>query len=398
MAPQREWFEKDYYKVLGVPDAATDKEIGKAYRKLAKQYHPDANPGSEDRFKEISAAYDVLGDQTTRKEYDEVRRMGPVANPFGGARGGGQGFGGTAGNFKADDLSDLIGNIFNRGAGRAGRAGRTAGGPTGPQRGADLEAGLHLSFLDAVNGVTTTVNVTSDVACRTCGGSGAAPGTAPTVCSVCGGRGLVNENQGLFSFSQPCQACGGTGMRIETPCPTCHGAGTEHRARQVKVRIPAGVTDGQRIRIKGRGGAGRAGGPAGDLYVVVQTGGHPLFVRRGAKDLGLTAPISFSEATLGATITVPTLEGTVSLRVPSGTRSGRTFRVKGRGVPASSGPGDLLVGVEVAVPASLDADQTAAIETLAKLLPGDDLRAQVFGLAAGAAGGPGSAASPGGER
>ncbi|MCU4182951.1 molecular chaperone DnaJ [Acidiferrimicrobium sp. IK] len=374
MAPQREWFEKDYYKVLGVSDTATDKEIAKAYRKLAKQYHPDANPGSEDRFKEISAAYEVLGNAATRKEYDEVRRMGPAANPFAGAGAPG-GFGGA--NFKVDDLSDLIGNIFNRGASRAGRP--RAGGPTGPQRGADLETGLHLSFLDAVNGVTTTVNVTSDVACHTCHGTGAAPGTSPVVCSVCGGRGLVNENQGMFSFSQPCQACGGTGMRIETPCPTCHGAGVEHRARQVKVRIPAGVTDGQRIRVKGRGGAGRAGGPAGDLYVVVKTGAHPLFTRRGARDLHLTAPISFAEAALGAAITVPTLESTVSLRVPPGTKSGKTFRVKGRGVPSSAGVGDLLVAVEVAVPGSLDAEQTAAVEALGKLMPGDDLRAKAFG-------------------
>jgi molecular chaperone DnaJ len=374
MAPQREWFEKDYYKVLGVPDTATDKELGKAYRRLAKQYHPDANPGSEDRFKDISAAYDVLGDPATRKEYDEVRRMGPAANPFAGAATPG-GFGPTAGNFHAEDLSDLIGSIFNRGAGRAGRPRP----PAGPQRGDDLETSLHLSFSDAVHGVTTTVNVTSDVACHTCGGSGAAPGTTPVVCSVCAGRGVVNDNQGLFSFSQPCTACGGTGMRVESPCPTCRGAGTERRPRQVKVRIPAGVDDGRRIRIKGRGGAGRAGGPPGDLYVTVHAGTSPIFGRRGSRDLTVTAPVSFAEAALGTTVTVPTLDGTVSLRVPPGTPSGRTLRVRGRGVPASAGVGDLLVTVEVAVPSALDDAQKAAVEALGAVLPGDTLRRAAFG-------------------
>lgn len=385
MAPQREWFEKDYYKVLGVPETASDKELGRAYRKLAKQYHPDANPGAEDRFKEISAAYDVLGDPATRKEYDEVRRMGPAANPFAGA--GAPGAAGAAG-FRVDDLSDLIGNIFHRGAGRAGRP-RT---PTGPQRGDDLEASLHLSFLDAVHGVTTTVHVTSDVACHTCGGSGAAPGTSPVVCSVCGGRGVVTDNQGLFSFSQPCQACGGTGMRIETPCPTCHGAGTEQRPRAVKVRIPAGVDDGRRIRVKGRGGAGRAGGPPGDLYVTVHTGAHPVFGRRGARDLTVTAPVSFPEAALGSTITVPTLDGSVSLKVPAGTPSGRTLRVRGRGVPAASGAGDLLVTVEVAVPDRTDPATRAALEALEAAMPGEPLRAAAFHAAARAGGAEGGAA------
>jgi molecular chaperone DnaJ len=373
MAPQREWFEKDYYKVLGVPDTATEKEITRAYRKLAKQFHPDANPGTEDRFKEISAAYDVLGDAGRRKEYDEVRRLGPAANPFAGAGGraggpGGQGFSGT---FRTDDLSDLLGGIFNTGGRGRGRGGRTA---TGPRRGEDLEAELHLSFDDAVNGVTTTVNLTSDVACSTCGGTGAAPGTSPVICSTCGGRGVINDNQGLFSFSQPCRDCSGTGMRVEIPCPTCHGGGVERRARQVKVRIPAGVESGQRIRIKGRGGVGGNGGPAGDLYVVVHTDRHEVFGRQG-KNLTLTVPLSFPEAALGATITVPTLEKPVMLKIPAGTRSGRTFRVKGRGVPASSGAGDLLVTVEVAVPQVLSDAEREAIEALASASDGSSPRA-----------------------
>jgi molecular chaperone DnaJ len=367
LAPQREWFEKDYYKVLGVSDSSSDKEIARAYRKLAKQFHPDANPGSEERFKEISAAYDVLGDKDKRKEYDEVRRLGPAGNPFASA-----GPGAPGGGFRVDDLGDLLGSIF-------GRAGRGRGGPGGApfQRGQDLETSLHLSFLDAVKGITTTVNLTSEVACATCGGSGAAPGTAPVVCSVCGGRGVINDNQGLFSFSQPCQACSGTGMRVETPCPTCHGAGTEQRARQVKVRIPAGVEDGQRIRVKGRGAAARGGGAAGDLYVVVRVDRHPIFGRRG-RDLTLVAPVSYPEAALGSTITVPTLDRPVTLKVPAGSRSGRTLRVRGHGVPESGKPGDLLVTIEVAVPNELGDTERKLLEQLGDLRKGDELREQLW--------------------
>jgi molecular chaperone DnaJ len=371
MAPQREWFEKDYYKVLGVADTATEKEITRAYRKLAKQYHPDANPGTEDRFKEISAAYDVLGDAARRKEYDEVRRLGPAANPYANARAGGPGGPGFSATFRTDDLTDLLGGIFGAGnRSRGGRGGRSAG----PRRGEDLEAELHLSFDDAVGGVTTTVNLTSDAACSTCGGTGAAPGTSPVICSTCGGRGVTQDNQGLFSFSQPCRDCSGTGMRVETPCPTCHGGGVERRARQVKVRIPAGVENGQRIRIKGRGGAGAAGAPSGDLYVVVHTDSHEIFGRQG-KNLTLTVPLSFPEAALGATITVPTLDKPVMLKIPAGTKSGRTFRVKGRGVPASSGVGDLLVTVEVAVPQKLSDAEREAIEALASASDGSSPRA-----------------------
>ena len=375
MAPQREWFEKDYYKVLGVSESASDKEITKAYRKLAKQYHPDVNPGSEERFKDISAAYDVVGDEAKRKEYDEVRRLGAVGNPFGGMAGGGRG-GGASGGFRVDDLGDLLGNIFGRG-GRGRPAGGRGAGPAMVERGQDLETTLHLSFLDAVEGLTTTVNVTSEVACHTCSGSGAAPGTAPVVCDVCGGRGVINDNQGLFSFSQPCQACSGTGLRVEHPCPTCHGAGVEYAARQVKVRIPAGVEDGQRIRVKGRGGAGRGGGPAGNLYVVVHVDQDQLFGRRG-KDLTLTVPVTYPEAVLGTTIKVPTLEKPVTLKVPAGTRSGRTLRVHGRGVPASSGAGDLLVTIEVAVPAKVSDAERESVVALDGLMDGDALRGQLW--------------------
>ena len=370
MAPQREWFEKDYYKVLGVPQAATENEIRRAYRKLAKQNHPDANPGKEERFKEISAAYDVLSDATKRKEYDEVRRLGPMAGAaggFGGAGGpGGPGGPGGTFNFRTDNLGDLFGDLLGRfgGGGGAGAGGRTRTATNVGQRGEDLEAELHLSFLDALNGVTTTVNVTSEAACATCSGTGAAPGTSPVVCSRCGGRGVVSDNQGLFSFSRACPQCAGRGMVVETPCPTCHGSGVELRPRQVKVRIPPGVDDGQRIRVKGRGGPGRNGGPAGDLWVTVRVAPHSMFGRKG-RNLTLTVPVTFAEAALGAEITVPTLDGSVVLRVPPGTRSGRTFRVKGRGVADEKGAGDLLVTVEVAVPTKLSPAQREAIEALA---------------------------------
>ncbi len=367
MTAQREWFEKDYYSILGVSETATAKEITSAYRKLARSLHPDANPGdtaAEERFKEVSAAYDVIGDADKRKEYDEVRRMGPMGGfgGFGGPGGPGPGAGGFT--FNAEDLGDLLGGLFTRTRGRGGGRG------TGPQRGQDLEADLHLSFLDAVKGVTTQVNLTSDATCSTCHGSGARPGTAPVTCSRCGGRGVLDDNQGYFSFSQPCPKCGGRGQVVEDPCPTCRGSGVERRARAVKVRIPAGVDDGQRIRLKGRGGAGHNGGPAGDLYVHVSVAPHPLF-GRSARNLTINVPITYPEAVLGADIRVPTLDGEpVTLRIPPGTRSGRTFRVKGRGVsPAKGTPGDLLVTVDVAVPSKLTDAERAAVQALADAAP-----------------------------
>jgi molecular chaperone DnaJ len=371
MAPQRDWFEKDYYRVLGVSESASAKEIKSAYRKLSREYHPDANPGdaaAEERFKEISAAYDVVGDAAKRKEYDEVRRLGPAAAGFPGGGGPG-GFTFTDGG----DLGDLLGGLFGRGGG--GRRGATRGG--GPHRGQDLEAELHLTFEDAAAGVTTAVHLTSDAPCSTCHGSGAKPGTAPRTCANCGGQGVVSDNQGLFSFSSPCPVCGGRGVTIDDPCPTCRGSGVERRPREVKLRVPPGVDEGQRIRLKGRGGPGRNGGPPGDLYVIVRVSGHPLFARKG-KDLTLTVPITFSEAVLGADITVPTLSsGPVTLRVPPGTRSGRTFRVKGKGVPTSKGAGDLLVTVEVAVPSKLSSAERKAVEALQAASNGESPRAHL---------------------
>jgi molecular chaperone DnaJ len=376
VAPQREWFEKDYYKVLGVSETATPKEITRAYRKLARELHPDANPGddaAEERFKEVSAAYDVVGDETKRKEYDEVRKLGPMGGMgFGGGQGPG-GFnpaGGAGGfGFQGADLGDLLGGLFGGGGGggRRGRGGAPRG--TGPQRGSDLEAELHLPFREAVVGVTTTLHLTSDMPCATCVGTGARPGSSPTTCQNCGGRGVLDDNQGMFSFSQPCPVCGGAGTVVTDPCPTCRGSGIERRPREVKVRIPAGVGDGQRIRLKGRGGAGRNGGPAGDLFVIVHVDHDAVFGRDG-QNLTLNVPVTFAEAALGTKLTVPTLDGaTVTLKIPAGTPSGKVFRVKGRGVETKKAHGDLLVTVQVSVPSHLTHEQKEAVEALAATLP-----------------------------
>ncbi len=354
--PQREWFEKDYYKILGVSLTATEKEITKAYRKLAKENHPDSHPGREEKFKEISAAYAVLSDTDKRASYDEVRRMGPGAAGFGGG-----GFpGGGAGGFAGGDITDLLGGLFGQ-----ARGGRKRN-PAGPRRGEDQEASINLQFDEAVAGVTTAVNLVGDAACETCNATGAAPGTTPVICSNCGGRGVIENNQGFFSMSQPCGTCNGNGMRIERPCPVCHGSGSARRARNVKVRIPAGVEDGQRIRLKNRGGIGFNGGPPGDLYVTVRVQAHSLFGRRGS-DVTLNVPVTFPEAALGATISVPTLDGPVSVKVPPGTKSGRTLRVRGKGAATKGGNGDLLVTIDVLVPTELSDDERTAIEALQKV-------------------------------
>jgi molecular chaperone DnaJ len=385
VAPQREWFEKDYYAVLGVPEGSTDKELARAYKKLAKQYHPDANQGNKDaeeRFKEISAAYDVLGDSDKRKEYDEVRRMvasgvGPGGGGFGpGGFGGGQTF-----HFETDGdggfFSDLLGGMFGGGT-AGGRRTRRGSSAFGPHRGQDLETDLHLSFDDAVTGVTSTVRFRSDAVCSTCHGNGAAPGTSPETCPQCHGTGTIAVDQGPFSFSQVCPTCGGRGQVIPSPCPTCHGRGVEVRDREVKVRIPTGVSDAQRIRVKGRGGAGANGGPPGDLYVVVHVDSHPIFGRSG-KDLTLRVPVTFAEAALGANVRVPTLDGQVTVRIPPGTPSGKTLRVRGKGVGSSNGKagGDLLVTVDVQVPAELNEEQRAAVDSLAQVLDPNP-RARLF--------------------
>jgi len=365
MSAQREWFEKDYYDVLGVAADASAKEITKAYRKLARENHPDQNPGdaaAEDRFKDASAAYDVLGDEEKRKEYDEVRRLGPMA---GGTPGGGPGgFSFNVGDVQGGDIGDLLGQMFGNGARQPGRGGAA------PQRGADLTAHLTLDFQDAATGLTTTLHLTSDAQCSTCSGSGSRPGTAPSRCGVCGGRGVLDDNQGMFSFSTPCRNCQGTGSVITDPCPTCHGGGMERRPREVKVRIPAGVRDAQTIRLGGRGAPGRNGGPAGDLLVEVTVRAHERFGRSG-NNLTVHVPVTFTEAALGAAIDVPTLDGsTVKLRIKPGTQSGSRHRVKGKGIVTQSkrtgtSAGDLIVTIDVSVPTSLSDAERTAIEQLA---------------------------------
>jgi len=358
--PQREWFEKDYYAVLGVPKDAPAKDITKAYRKLARESHPDANPGddaAEERFKGISAAYDVLGDAQKRKEYDEVRAM--ASSGVGGFPGGGVRFGDVG------DLDDVLGTFFGGGS-RFG--GRTRGRTSRAQPGADLEADLHLGFEDAVRGTEASVPVDADRACSTCQGSGAAPGTTARTCDRCGGAGVVAIDQGPFSFSQPCPSCGGGGRVIDTPCPACRGRGVERARRDVKVRIPPGVRDGERIRVKGRGGAGVAGGPRGDLWVRVHVASHPMFERRGRYDLGLRLPVTYVEAALGADVKVPTFDGAVTVKIPAGTPSGRTLRVKGKGGHKPDGSrGDLMATVDVAVPQKVSKDERALLEQLAAL-------------------------------
>src|SRR4249919_725816 len=322
---RREWFEKDYYQVLGVPKNATASEIKKAYRKLAQQFHPDANPGNtdaEDRFKEISAAYDVLGDEERRASYDKVREMG--ASGFGpgfagGGAPGGAGWPPGAGYQQVDfDLGDLLGGMF-------GGAGRRGARQARPQRGADLETDVRVGFAQAMEGTTVPVRITGPASCRTCRGSGAAPGTSPVTCPQCGGSGEVAVNQGLFSMAQSCPRCRGNGRIVETPCPTCKGSGAVRRTRTLKVRIPTGVRDGARIKLAGRGEPGPAGGQPGDLFVRVNVAADHTFGRRG-DDLTIELPISYPEAALGAHVQVPTLNGPVTLKVPAGTPTGKTFR------------------------------------------------------------------------
>lgn len=354
---EKEWFEKDYYAILGVTESASAKDVKRKYRKLARELHPDSNPGderAEERFKEVSAAYDVIGDDDKRAKYDEVRKMGPVGPMFGG--GGGPGPGGGHFNVGMDDIGDLLGGLFNRGGRGRGQAGAAGG-----QRGNDIEVELTLSFDDAVNGLDTALTLTSEATCSGCDGMGSAPGTTASKCEACDGRGVLAENQGLFSFSRPCRTCGGRGSVITSPCTNCRGSGVEVRPREVKARIPAGVKTGQKIRLKERGGPGYRGGPPGDLFVNVTVEAHAMFGRSG-KDLTLDVPITFAEATLGAKVRVPTLNGeVVKIRIPPGTASGKTFRLKGKG-----GAGDLLVTVAVAVPQKLSDEQRQAVEAFAQ--------------------------------
>ena len=357
---RREWFEKDYYQLLGVPKNATAGEIKKAYRKLAQQHHPDANAGNEaaeTRFKEISAAYDVLGDQDKRTQYDQVRDMAASGFGSGGFPGGGGGGFPGGGRVRFEDLGDL-GDLFGGLFGGAGRRTRTQ-----PARGADLETEVGVTFDESMGGTTKAVRIQGPAPCETCHGSGAAPGTSPIDCPQCGGSGAIAVNQGPFQMSQTCPRCGGSGRVVETPCPTCRGSGTQRRVRSFQVKVPAGVKDGARIRLAGRGEPGPAGGQPGDLYVRVRVQRHPIFGRSG-NDLVLDLPLTYAEAALGSNVKVPTLNGPVTMKVPAGTQNGRTFRLKGKGVPRRGGHGDLLVTVHVEVPRKLSKREKELLKQL----------------------------------
>lgn len=369
----KDWLEKDYYQVLGVSKNASTGDIKKAYRKLARDLHPDHNPGDSDaerRFKEVSEAYHVLSDEQKRSEYDEMRS----AFGSGAFRRGAQQqqqqqqpfdlsdlFGGEERRFGGGSFSDLFGSIFSGGGGPTSTTRRA-----GPTQGRDVETEVTLDFADAIHGATVPLTLRSPGTCDTCQGSGARPGTQPRTCPQCHGIGLVTRNQGAFSFSEPCRECHGAGTIVEEHCPECHGAGSVIKSRRISVRIPPGVHDRQRIRLTGRGEPGTRGGPAGNLYVFVRVRPDELFGRSG-DHLTLTVPVTFAEATLGTQLRVPTLDGPVTVRVPSGTPSGRTLRVRGKGVARpSQRTGDLLVTVEVVVPAELSDTARQALESFAE--------------------------------
>ena len=346
----------DLYGTLGVAKNASADEVKKAYRKLARENHPDANPGdaaAEERFKEVQAAYDVLSDPEKRKQYDA----------FGSANGrpGPGGF--TAGDFDLGDLGGLFGDLFSGGRFGRGRQREPAG-----RRGADLEAEVRLSFEDSLRGIETRIPVDVETPCRECGGSGAKPGTAPSVCPDCKGRGVLAESQGLFALSQPCPRCGGQGIVIEDPCGRCHGSGRERRTKRYTVKIPAGVKDGTRIRLKGKGESGFGGAPAGDLFVTTRVAPSRLFARRGASDLELEVPVTYPEAALGAIVEVPTPYGQrLSLKVPAGSEDGKLLKLRGHGAPSlKGGKGDLVARLRVAVPKKLSKKEREAIEALEK--------------------------------
>ncbi|TCP57242.1 molecular chaperone DnaJ [Tamaricihabitans halophyticus] len=399
----RDWIEKDFYRELGVSSDASDSDIKKAYRKLARENHPDANPGNEraeKKFKAVSEAYGVLSDAEKRKQYDEARRMFAGGGfPRGGGGfgfpGGAGGAGGGTGGFDFGDLfgqnagqasgggmgglGDILGGLFGRRGGAAG-AGATA---QRGQRGADVETEVRIEFTEAVRGATVPLRLSSPTRCDVCAGSGAKPGTSPKTCGTCGGAGLVSRSQGAFAFSEPCRDCRGNGQIVEHPCPECSGSGTSTRTRTLTVRIPPGVEDDQRIRLAEQGEPGRGGAHAGDLYVRVQVSPHAVFGRSG-NDLTITVPVTFPELALGTTLRVPTLDSAVSVRVAPGTSSGRVLRVRGKGIEKRDGKvGDLLVTLQVAVPANLDGAGKSALEKYAEATAEHDPRPDLTAMLEG---------------
>jgi len=376
----KDFLEKDYYKALGVSKTANADEIKKSYRKLARKYHPDANKGdpkAEERFKEISEAYNVLSDSKRRKEYDEARTLfgsGGFRTPGGAGQGGfsfdlgdlfgGAGTGTTTGGAGGGRLGDLFGGVFG---------GRTS--QPRPRRGADVETETTLSFGDAIDGTTVALRLTGEGACPVCHGTGAKSGTVPRVCPTCQGTGQSSRNLGSFAFSEPCRECRGRGLVVDDPCPACSGSGRAMSTRTVQARIPAGVADGQLIRLRGKGVPGERGGQAGDLLVRVHVTPHPVFGRSG-HNLTVTVPVTFAEAALGSEVKVPSHRGApVSVRIPPGTPNGRTFRVRGKGVRRSDGTnGDLLVTVAVQVPQHVNSKAKEALEQFREATAGEDPR------------------------
>jgi molecular chaperone DnaJ len=373
----------DHYATLGVGKKASQDEIKKAYRKLARKYHPDRNPDDKDaeaRFKEISQAHDVLGDPEKRKQYDSGTGMFTTG---GGPGGGFGGFGNF--DFDASSMGDILSNLFG-GGGPGGRGQRQR---ARPERGADLEAQVSISFEQAVAGAQIPLQVPMHATCNTCRGTGAKPGTTPSVCPRCEGRGIETQGQGMFSISQPCSRCGGSGTVIEDPCPTCQGSGALRTVKRLRVNIPAGVHDGSRIRLPGKGEPGRRGGPPGDLYLITHVAPSPVFKRKG-DNLQVDVPLSIPEALSGAEVQVPTLNGTKTLRVAPGTRHGTIQRLRGEGPPklGSGSPparGDLHYRFVIDVPESLNEEQKKAVEALSKALH-DNPRAGLFPQDAAAAG------------
>jgi len=353
---------KDFYDTLGVKKGASDEEIKKAYRKLARKWHPDANPGdehAEERFKEIQEAYSVLSDADKRKQYDA-----------GGMFGFGSGAGGAPGGFRFDpstfrggvgSFGDMLSDLFGRGGGGAARA-----------PGRDLETEVRLSFAQAVNGTQVSVTVPGEAACPTCGGTGAKPGTSPKTCPNCQGRGIETQGQGMFSLSQPCSMCGGRGVVIEDPCPTCGGRGVTEQVKRFRVRIPAGGREGSRIRLAGKGEPGLNGAPDGDLYVVTRVAPSPVFKPRG-DDLEVDVPITIAEAVRGGTVEVPTLHGTKKIRVPAGTSDGAVQRLRGEGPPklSGNGRGDIYYRLHVQIPKSLNEEQREVFDRLSEVMNGN---------------------------
>jgi molecular chaperone DnaJ len=379
----KDFLEKDYYKALGVSKTAKPAEIKAAYRKLARKYHPDANKGdasAEERFKEISEAYSVLSDEKRRKEYDDARSLfGSGFRVPTGSRTGTGGFNFDLGDIfggtgdAGSGLGDLFGGVFNRGRNTAQNR---------PRRGADVETETTLSFSDAIDGTTVALRLTGEGPCPTCHGTGAKAGTVPKVCPVCGGTGQSSRNLGSFGISEPCKECRGRGLVVDDPCPACSGSGRAMSSRTIQSRIPAGVANGQRIKIPGKGAPGERGGPSGDLYVRVHVKQHPVFGRSG-DNLTVTVPVTFAELTLGAEVKVPSHRGApVTVRIPPGTPNGRTFRVQGKGVRRKDGTtGSLLVTVEVMVPQNLNGKARSAIEELREATAGQDPREEILARA-----------------